>query len=187
MAGSEVQKGAPERQIDCQDGSKDAATAACDKLRAGSFDYPKTAQLSATDKGTPGGETQKGKFEDQTFDIKSAATPVEIEVERRLDHARLRIDPKDKSSETFFDKMAESAVRTYKFKMSPDYRAEMRKTYGLTDQEFHDPAKVREAQINYQRKVLGMPKASLSELETRMHLVNVAIKKGLLYTPADVD
>lgn len=186
MAGSEVPRVSAEKQVATQEGGKDLATQASEKLSAGSFDYPKVAQAGQGDQVKTAPVAEMGTFEGQTFNVNKLATRGELQAARNEDRAALGIDPKDTSSKTYFDRSAEVAVEWYK-KISPDYKAEMRKEFGLSNQEFGDPAKVREAQIKYHQRTLGMPGASLDDLEKRIHLINAGIKNHKLRTKSDVD
>ena len=186
MAGSEVPRVSAEKQVATQEGGKDQATQAGEKLSAGSFDYPKMAQAGQGDQAKVAQKPEMGTFEGQTFDVNKLASRGELQAARNEDRAALGIDPSDTSSKTYFDRSAQVAVDWYK-KISPDYKAEMRKEFGLTDKEFGDPAKVREAQIKYHQRHLGMPGASLDDLEKRIHLINAGIKNHKLKAQPDVD
>lgn len=186
MAGSEIPKASPERQVATQEGGRDEATQASERLSAGSFDYPKMAQAGTGDQAKVAPKPEMGTFEGQTFDVNKLASRAELQAARNEDRAALGIDPSDTSSKTYFDRSAQVAVDWFK-KISPDYKAEMRREFGLTDAEFGDPAKVREAQIKYHQRNLGMPGASLDDLERRIHLINAGIKNNKLKAQPDVD
>jgi hypothetical protein len=104
MAGSEVPRVSAEQQVATQEGGKDQATQAGEKLSAGSFDYPKMAQAGQGDQAKGAQKPEMGTFEGQTFDVNKLASRGELQAARNEDRAALGIDPSDTSSKTYFDK-----------------------------------------------------------------------------------